>query len=935
VARCVGRMSGQPPHGRSVHIEPPPTADAPLLPRTPLTGSRNPADRSASQSPDSGAAERREFGRRWSAEAASMGAHSHSIADGFRHPRSSAGSGGHASFKQLMKMLQHEHDGTLTVMKELQHALAQSRKKLQESYMENHKLSKRLQELQRERADSVGISDDEALVAFTPVSSFNENSSRRPKVVQLSSATDGDQSPTKRSERAGTESQGPMDSTASTMHPNASGKQQGPVINSPLRNTAIPGTIDDRGSHLVQDAWGQESSVGNGAEHSHTLGGLSSFTKQPSIRTEKDRDTSVHFSMDAPALGRDITTATVWSRWQEGSDGAIMTPAETESKVRYSLRQNFLMYQSIARRNSGNDESWQEEVHDSHFHPHLRIVRASGWAAWLQPFIKQPACKERIFWEIIGAFLILYDVISIPLRVFDYPESHFTLIMDWVTLLYWTINVPASLCVGYIDKGDLIMDPRKIAKKYVKTWFWIDMLIITPDWVLTITSSNSSSGSSIRLLRIMRITRAIRLVRLAKMQWLLTLIDAKLESEYSTIVANIIKMICILVGISHFIACGWFVVAERQSGTTWLTHEADSFHQEDWLYQYVTAFHWSITQFTPASMHVQPHTLAERIYAVAVIVFALVGFSYVVGSITQSLTHLRSIKEHEKKQFWILKRYLRSNEIDMSSDNALGLRVQKYAEHAWRRQNVGVPQGNVPILDLLSEQLKKELRSAICIPHMRVHPLFKHLEGKAPVTVHRLADQAIKRKSLACNDKLFLTGETAEGVYFPIFGSLMYLKPGGEPEEVTEDEDWISEQSLWTEDWVHLGTATASEHSDLLQVLAEKLCEVVKLNPFSMQQVSLYAKKFMEWLNEQAMEDDEHLSDIIQGDKVSDQIRDFIPFTEKVDRGPTRTFQKANTVKSLMSSFGRRESYHSTKSSSESPSPKLTGVRSWRKRMGD
>ena len=39
-------------------------------------------------------------------------------------------------------------------------------------------------------------------------------------------------------------------------------------------------------------------------------------------------------------------------------------------------------------------------------------------------------------------------------------------------------------------------------------------------------------------------------------------------------------------------------------------------------------------EFTPASMSVNPTNLAERIFAVSVVVFALVGFSYLVGSIT-------------------------------------------------------------------------------------------------------------------------------------------------------------------------------------------------------------------------------------------------------------------------------------------------------------
>merc|ERR1719414_2266156 len=96
----------------------------------------------------------------------------------------------------------------------------------------------------------------------------------------------------------------------------------------------------------------------------------------------------------------------------------------------------------------------------------------------------------------------------------------------------------------------------------------------------------------------------------------------------------------------------------------------------------MTAFHWSITQFTPASMSVQPTNLVERTFAVAVVVCALVGFSYVVGSITGSLTQLRGIHEEESKIFWELRRYLKRNKVNPE----LSYRIQRYCEHAWHSQ---------------------------------------------------------------------------------------------------------------------------------------------------------------------------------------------------------------------------------------------------------
>merc|ERR1719456_1153372 len=111
----------------------------------------------------------------------------------------------------------------------------------------------------------------------------------------------------------------------------------------------------------------------------------------------------------------------------------------------------------------------------------------------------------------------------------------------------------------------------------------------------------------------------------------------------------------------------------------------------DWKYQYVTAFHWAITQFTPSSMHVQPQNMLERIFAITVVIFGLVGFSYLVGSITGSLTELRRMKEEAVKQFWNLRRFLKRAHVSTS----LRIRIEKYVEHAMAMEKCSINHGNL------------------------------------------------------------------------------------------------------------------------------------------------------------------------------------------------------------------------------------------------
>mmetsp|Transcript_69771 Transcript_69771/g.167499 ORF Transcript_69771/g.167499 Transcript_69771/m.167499 type:complete len:223 (+) Transcript_69771:2-670(+) len=190
---------------------------------------------------------------------------------------------------------------------------------------------------------------------------------------------------------------------------------------------------------------------------------------------------------------------------------------------------------------------------------------------------------------------------------------------------------------------------------------------------------------------------------------------------------------------------------------------------------------------------------------------------------------------------------------------------------------------SIPIFSLLSDQLRNELLCAINVPPLHVHPLFLHLDSFSAVTVQRLATTAISRKQMARRDKVFIPSETATHMYFPVTGVLKYYRViheecGGDKEVKTErvdgNEDWIAEPVLFTYSWIHLGTLMATTEADLLMIEAKGFSQAIKLNPQAHLCVQGYAAKFLEWLNSI---DPDYLSDIAQGEHVSDMIQTFIP----------------------------------------------------------
>jgi hypothetical protein len=491
--------------------------------------------------------------------------------------------------------------------------------------------------------------------------------------------------------------------------------------------------------------------------------------------------------------------------------------------------------------------------------------------------IAYPGSPIRLTWDLVGGLLIMYDLIMIPLKFFEPPESTFVTVMDFFALFYWTANIFATLTCGYVVNGVTVMVPRKIFVHYMKTWFIVDVLVVLPDWIVTFSRGTSKRGGSVKLLRVLRLARVMRLIRLMKLKWILDAINDMLDSELMSIFTNIFKMVLLLIAINHFIATGWYAIAWENKDTdipTWAKHHG--FADASWDYKYITSFHWSITQFTPSSMHVQPQNMTERSYAIGVVIFALIGFSYIVGSITGSLAQIRNMSSEGDQQFYQLRRFLRMNHVPL----ALSTRIHRYLEFAYTRRKQVMAAKDVKLLTMLSLHLQEELARAMNMPHLKVHPIFRYLEDFSMITMQRLAQTAVTRMTLAREDMLFTPSEKASYMYFVVSGRMFYSKGGCFGQEsanpwVDRGEDWIAEPVIWTATWMYLGELTASTESvDLAAIEPTAVFKVVDKVKHVTAVVSQYAVNYLVWLNELLPEE---LSDIAQGEDMDCVFTDFIP----------------------------------------------------------
>eukprot|EP00927_Polykrikos_kofoidii_P048420 TRINITY_DN4269_c0_g1_i8.p1 TRINITY_DN4269_c0_g1~~TRINITY_DN4269_c0_g1_i8.p1 ORF type:complete len:675 (-),score=105.03 TRINITY_DN4269_c0_g1_i8:42-2066(-) len=488
--------------------------------------------------------------------------------------------------------------------------------------------------------------------------------------------------------------------------------------------------------------------------------------------------------------------------------------------------------------------------------------RANGYFFVSGSWLLNPSSPLRQYWDGFCLPFLAWDFFFLPLQAFNMEYTPFFEFMDLMILLFWTADLIITLNMAYFHGGEIVIQRSKIFMRYAKTWLSVDLIVLLPDWLrysvlLAYPGTNSSSTFKLmglsRLLRSVRTMRILRFLRLLKLRRLWNAMYDIIDSENMFLVMNLAKLlICILV-LNHAISCVWFLVGyyTMQRGLdNWLQHSGrvptDNLSIAE---QYITSLHWSMTQFTPASMDVSAVNVFERAFSIIVLFFAMISFASIVGSVTASITSLRSIKGNLVRQFWLLRRYLKQNKVSAHVSE----RILRYLEETERRKTTFnhdiVSPSKIPLLKELTLPLLAELNAELHIRLVVQHPVFDRICTDSRPLFLRTCDATLSTATFGPKDCVFHNGDEAASMYFIKSGEFSY-EPRVRMKTLTMSGGWISEMPLWTT-WVHLGSFTAFDHAELVIVNANRFVQGMCKNRSGCIIGRPYAQMMVQVLNEQ------------------------------------------------------------------------------------
>ena len=190
----------------------------------------------------------------------------------------------------------------------------------------------------------------------------------------------------------------------------------------------------------------------------------------------------------------------------------------------------------------------------------------------------RPDHKRLADWDMLMAVLLVFIALLSP---FEIAFLKFEL-ATWRGRLLFAVNRVVDLCfladmcmqffIMYPDpfhRGALVREHRRIARRYLRGWFLIDLVSIIPfDLVALSMGDDSGKLKGTRIVRLLRLLKLLRMLRASRV-WVRA--EARVWISYS--VLNIFKFVVLMFVFSHWAACMWALLANLEGAEdfTWVT----------------------------------------------------------------------------------------------------------------------------------------------------------------------------------------------------------------------------------------------------------------------------------------------------------------------------------------------------------------------------
>ncbi|EKX41175.1 hypothetical protein GUITHDRAFT_74855, partial [Guillardia theta CCMP2712] len=324
-----------------------------------------------------------------------------------------------------------------------------------------------------------------------------------------------------------------------------------------------------------------------------------------------------------------------------------------------------------------------------------------------QKFPFDPDSTAKQAWDLMVMALLLYTTFAVPITLAfssDSISGQLSPYQVWDLCLdvIFCTDVLISFGTAYTHQGIYVTSMAKIARNYLKGWFWIDLPGSVPfDKIVTAVASGEGFGSTLKVLKFIRILKMVRAVRFLNK---LSQLEEKDRSGSLRTILKTFRSVFLMLFSAHFLGCMFIMMISSDSKENWLSAYDEELAQSKSrdVEKYVVSLYWALTTVSTLGYgDVLPVTNDERIYTVFTILIGVVVFAFSLGNITTLMTQSEGARLHFEDKLRAISEYLDFRDVKPT----LKRRITAHFGGCWRQS--GSLFHEEQVLDSFPRELRK------------------------------------------------------------------------------------------------------------------------------------------------------------------------------------------------------------------------------------
>ncbi|CAJ1060262.1 potassium/sodium hyperpolarization-activated cyclic nucleotide-gated channel 2 [Xyrichtys novacula] len=437
------------------------------------------------------------------------------------------------------------------------------------------------------------------------------------------------------------------------------------------------------------------------------------------------KDSRVSFSNAPASKGQ---TPSQQSRnsvtFSKAEDGSQIVPDDGDSRGNqtYMQRQFSSMLQpgvnKFSLRMFGSQKAVEKEQE--------RVKSAGNW-------IIHPYSDFRFYWDFTMLMFMVGNLIIIPVGITFFKDETTTpwIIFNVVSDTFFLMDLVLNFRTGIVfeDNTEIILDPEKIKKKYLKTWFVVDFVSSIPvDYIFLIVEKGIDSEvyKTARALRIVRFTKILSLLRLLRLSRLIRYIHQweeifHMTYDLASAVMRIFNLIGMMLLLCHWDGCLQFLVPMLQDFPSDCWVSLNKMVNDSWSELYSFALFKAMSHMLCIGYGRQaPESMSDIWLTMLSMIVGATCYAMFIGHATALIQSLDSSRRQYQEKYKQVEQYMSFHKLPADFRQ----KIHDYYEHRYQ----GKMFDEESILEELNEPLREEIVNFNCRKLVASMPLFANAD---------------------------------------------------------------------------------------------------------------------------------------------------------------------------------------------------------------